>query len=98
MLVYRGMDIGTPADDRTACRVPHHLIDLAEPNERFTVTRSSRALGPRWRRSGRGAVPLVAGGSGLYYRAVVDDLEFPGETLPSEGELEEEAQAAGAAT
>ena len=100
MLVYRGMDIGTakPTIAQRA-RVRHHLIDLAEPSERFTVTRfQSCARTAMAEIRSRGAVPLVAGGSGLYYRAVVDDLEFPGEDAAVRAELEEEARAAGAAT
>ena len=75
MLVYRGMDIGTakPTPEQRA-RVPHHLLDLAEPSERFTVARfqlcARRALA-------RVARPLLVGGSGLYFRAVVDELSFP---------------------
>ncbi|MEX2421519.1 MAG: isopentenyl transferase family protein, partial [Actinomycetota bacterium] len=70
MLVYRGMDIGTAkptAADRA--RVPHHLLDLAEPSERFTVSRfqeESRAVLDRVENA------LLVGGSGLYFRAVVD--------------------------
>lgn len=100
MLVYRGMDIGT-AKPTTAQRadVPHHLIDLAEPSERFTVARfQSRARTTIGEIRSRGAVPMVVGGSGLYYRAVVDDLEFPGEDATVRTELEDEAVAAGVAT
>src|SRR5438093_12976710 len=63
MLVYRGMDIGTakPTIEQRAV-VPHHLLDLAEPSERFTVARyqelARRALRPRAR-------PLPAGRSRL---------------------------------
>jgi len=84
MLVYRGMDVGTakPTPEERA-RVPHHLIDLADPTEPFSVARFQRAA----RRAldairSRGAAALLVGGSGLYHRAVVDELRFPG-TSPS---------------
>src|SRR5918994_1706090 len=81
MLVYRGMDVGTAkpnADDRL--RIPHHLLDVADPSERFTVA--------RFQELGRAAIDdlaarevpaLLVGGSGLYFRAIVDELEFPPE-------------------
>ena len=97
MLVYRGMDIGTAkptAPERAA--VPHHLLDLAAPSERFTVARfqeaARAAIGDV---RSRGAVPLLVGGSGLYFRAVADDLVFPGEDPHVRAELEAEAEAAG---
>jgi tRNA dimethylallyltransferase len=79
MTVYRGMDIGTakpsPAD---RARALHHLLDVADPGEAFSVARYqglARAAFQDIR--ARGAVPLVTGGSGLYFRAAVDDLDFP---------------------
>ena len=93
MLVYRGMDIGTakptPAQ-RSA--VPHHLLDLAEPSERFTVARFQREAADVL---GRVGVPLLAGGSGLYFRAVVDDLRFPPEDPAIRAALEAEADELG---
>lgn len=89
MLVYRGMDVGTAkptAADRAL--VPHHLLDLTEPSERFTVARFQRAA--------REALeslrsPLLVGGSGLYFRAVVDELTFPPEDQAVRAALEAEA-------
>ena len=98
MLVYRGMDIGTAkptAEQRT--RVPHHLLDLVEPSEAFSVAAfqaAAREAEDDVRR--RGPRPLLVGGSGLYLRAVVDELEFPGTEPDVRGELEEEAVAVGA--
>jgi tRNA dimethylallyltransferase len=93
MLVYRGMDIGTakptPAQ-RSA--VPHHLLDLAEPSERFTVARFQREAAEVLARVG---APLLAGGSGLYFRAVVDDLRFPPEDPAIRAALEAEADELG---
>jgi tRNA dimethylallyltransferase len=100
MLVYRGMDIGTakPTGAQQA-RVPHHLIDLAEPSERFTVARfqaDARATLDGLR--SRGTVPLLVGGSGLYFRAVVDDLVFPGEDASVRTALQAESDLVGAGT
>src|SRR4051812_10918499 len=74
MLVYRGMDVGTAkptAEQRRA--LPHHLMDLAEPSERFTVARYQHEADDLLERV---PAPLLVGGSGLYFRAVVDRLRF----------------------
>ena len=77
--VYRGFDIGTdklPAGRRRG--VPHHLVDVVEPTERYSAARYARAaaaaVGDITR---RGRLPIVVGGSGLYYRALTRGL-FPG--------------------
>ena len=80
MAVYRGMDIGT-AKPTPAVRaeVPYHLVDLVDPDEEFTVTRFQAAA--RTALDGiasRGDGALLVGGTGLYLRAVTDDLSFPG--------------------
>jgi tRNA dimethylallyltransferase len=98
MLVYRGMDVGTakPTAEERA-RVPHHLIDLAEPSEEFSVARY-QALGRACLAdiARRGSRPILVGGSGLYYRALVDELEFPGTDSATRAELQREAAAVGA--
>lgn len=77
--VYRGMDIGTakPGPEQRA-RVPHHLLDVAEPSEPFAVARYQElarlAIDEIHARERR---VLLVGGSGLYLRAIVDDLAFP---------------------
>jgi tRNA dimethylallyltransferase len=79
MQVYRGMDIGTAkpgAEERR--RVPHHMIDVfdaAQPMSVAAFQRSARAAIAGI--LARGRVPLLVGGAGLYFRAVVDDLRFP---------------------
>jgi tRNA dimethylallyltransferase len=98
MLVYRGMDVGTakPTAEQRA-RVPHHLLDLVEPSEAFSVAAFQAAAheaADDVRR--RGSRPLLVGGSGLYLRAVVDELEFPGTEPDVRGDLEEEAAVVGA--
>jgi tRNA dimethylallyltransferase len=79
--VYRGMDIGTAkptAAERK--RVPHHLIDLIEPTECYSAGRfradTVRAIGEI---QGRGKVPLLVGGTMLYYRALAHGID----TLPA---------------
>lgn len=92
MQVYRGMDIGTAtptAEERR--RVPHHLIDLVEPTEAFTVgefqRRAREALADI---RARGKTPVLVGGTGLYLRSVIDDLELPGRFPEVAAELEDE--------
>lgn len=77
--VYRGMDVGTAKPSRhERARVPHHLIDVLDPEQECTVEWFQRAARAAIADVvGRGRVPLLVGGSGLYFRAVVDPLEFP---------------------
>ncbi|MEO8835486.1 MAG: tRNA (adenosine(37)-N6)-dimethylallyltransferase MiaA, partial [Caldimonas sp.] len=76
-LVYRGMDIGTAkptAAERAA--VPHHLIDIADPAERYSAARfvaDARAAIEAIR--ARGALPLLVGGTMLYFKALFDGLD-----------------------
>lgn len=80
MQVYRGMDIGTAkpsAAEQAAVR--HHLIDLAEPSDDFTVSMFQNAwLEVAADIASRGAIPVLVGGTGLYLRSVIDSLELPG--------------------
>jgi tRNA dimethylallyltransferase len=98
MLVYEGMDVGTakPTPEQRS-EVPHHMIDLIEPSERFSVAEYQRLgrISIDEIRS-RGKRPLLVGGSGLYYRALVDDLAFPGTDPEIRAELESEAALVGA--
>jgi tRNA dimethylallyltransferase len=100
MQLYRGMDVGTAKptiEERGG--VPHHLLDLWHVREPASVAEYARtARGVIDRLRADGVVPLLVGGSGLYVRAVLDDLEFPG-TDPAlrarlEGELAAEGPAA----
>ena len=94
MLVYRGMNVGTAKPTAEQQRaVPHHLMDLAEPSERFTVARFQQAAHDLLDRV---PDPLLVGGSGLYFRAVVDRLRFPPEDPAVRASLEAEADALGA--
>ena len=74
--VYRGMDLGTakPTAQERA-RVAHHLIDVAEPDQPFTAGAYSRAARAALREiAGRGRLPIVTGGTGLYLRALTEGL------------------------
>lgn len=93
MLVYRGLDVGT-AKPTVAERavVRHHLVDVADPSEDWSVARfqaAARAAVADIEARGRRA--LLVGGTGLYVRAVVDDLRFPGEDLALRARLEAQA-------
>jgi tRNA dimethylallyltransferase len=80
MQVYRGMDIGTAKPTAAEqAEIPHHLLDLADPAEEWTVTRwaeAARAAVAGIEAQGRRA--LLVGGTGLYFQAVVDGLQPPG--------------------
>jgi len=97
MSVYRGMDLGTAkptAAERAA--VPHHLLDLVDPGEEFSVSAfqvaAGQALGTI---AGRGRRALVVGGTGLYLRSLTDDLHLPGRYPEVAARLEAEAAAPG---
>jgi tRNA dimethylallyltransferase len=90
MQVYRGMDIGTAkptAGERAA--VVHHLVDVADPDDDWSVARTQTGAREALRDiEARGRRALLVGGTGLYVRAVVDDLQIPGEDLVRRAELE----------
>lgn len=94
MQVYRRMDIGTAkpsASERS--RVPHHLIDLVDPGDEFTVAQFQRAHAAARRSIDRsGGTALLVGGTGLYVRAVVDELDLPGQWPDVRQRLEDEAE------
>lgn len=99
MQFYRGMDIGTakitPAERRG---VPHHLLDILDVTEEASVSdfqQQARAVIAEIHSRGKRAI--LAGGSGLYVRAVLDVLEFPGTDPAIRGRLEAEEAAAGLA-
>ena len=76
--VYRGMDIGTAKPDaRARALVPHHLVDVVDPDEPFTVAdwleRARRVVAEI---AARGRMPLLVGGTGLYVSALVDGHDY----------------------
>src|SRR3954469_19879495 len=99
MQLYRGMDIGTAKPDLAERGgVPHHLLDLWHVREPASVAEyrvRARAEVDRLRASG--VVPLLVGGSGLYVRAVLDELDFPGTDPDLRARLAAELDAGGPA-
>jgi tRNA dimethylallyltransferase len=93
-LVYRGMDIGTakPTPAERAA-VPHHLIDVVDPGERYSAARfvaDANAVIAAIR--GRGALPLLVGGTMLYFKALFDGLDaLPAADAEVRGELDRRA-------
>jgi tRNA dimethylallyltransferase len=92
--VYRGLEVGTakPTAEERA-EVPHHLLDVVEPGERMDAARwadlADRAIADI---AGRGRLPLVVGGTGLYVRALLRGVvEAPGRDPVLRARLEEEA-------
>ena len=83
--VYRGFDIGTdkvPPSARGG--IPHHLIDIAHPTDEYTAADYARDASHELRAiQARGRLPIVVGGSGLYYRALTRGL-FPGPSRNAE--------------
>ena len=99
MQLYRGMDIGTaklPAAERQG--VPHHLLDVWDVTRTASVA-EYQALATRVIDDieARGKVPVLAGGSGLYVRAALGDLDFPGTDEEVRERLEAELAAVGPA-
>ena len=78
-MVYRGMDIGTAKPDALTLRgVPHHLVDVVDPDEPFSVVDwVALARSAIHRIVARGHQPLIVGGTGLYFRALCDGLDIP---------------------
>lgn len=97
-MVYRGMDIGTdkPSPAQLAS-VPHHLVDVVDCSATLTVA-GFQALARQAIAvvHAAGRIPLLVGGSGLYFRAVVDPLEFPATDPAARARLEAEAAEIGA--
>ena len=92
MQVYRGMDIGTATPTAAEqAEVPHHLIDLVDMAEEFAVAEfQARVRTVLNDIRDRGAVPVLVGGTGLYVRAVIDELRIPGRYPEVRADLEAE--------
>ncbi|MEU9127729.1 tRNA (adenosine(37)-N6)-dimethylallyltransferase MiaA [Kitasatospora sp. NPDC048540] len=97
MQLYRGMDIGTAkltVEERGG--IPHHLLDIWDVTEAASVAeyqRLARAEIDRLLAAGR--TPVLVGGSGLYVRAAIDEMEFPGTDPAVRARLEAELEADG---
>lgn len=77
--IYKGMDIGTAKPTRAdQIEVPHHLLDLLEPNQTFSAAEfkvlANKSIADI---QARGKLPIIVGGSGLYAYAVIYDYQFP---------------------
>jgi tRNA dimethylallyltransferase len=96
MQVYREMDIGTAKPTLAErAEVPHHLIDLVDPADEFTVAEFQAAFElVRQEVKHRGHQLLVVGGTGLYLRAVLDGLTIPGQYPAVRDDLDREPETA----
>src|ERR1700734_766520 len=92
MQLYRGMDIGTAKEPEAARGgVPHHLLDIWPVTQAANVADYAKlARAAIDDIAARGRVPLLVGGSGLYVRAALDDLDFPGTDAGVRASLEAE--------
>ena len=97
-LVYRGMDIGTakPSAHERAL-VPHHLIDIVDPAQSYSAARFAQDADTLVRAiNGRGRMALLAGGTMLYFKALIDGLhDMPPADAGVRAELEQAARARG---
>ncbi|MEK7523554.1 MAG: tRNA (adenosine(37)-N6)-dimethylallyltransferase MiaA [Patescibacteria group bacterium] len=96
--VYKHMDIGTdkiPTSKREG--VAHHLLDVAEPSERFTVADFKRLAEEKIEEIlARGKLPMLVGGTGLYLRAVTENFLLPPKSEVIQKEMEKELKIHGA--
>ncbi|NUR92718.1 MAG: tRNA (adenosine(37)-N6)-dimethylallyltransferase MiaA [Nonomuraea sp.] len=91
MQLYRGMDIGTAKLTHSEQRgIPHHLLDIWDVTVTASVAEYQKLARPLIERL---AVPVLVGGSGLYVRAAIDELEFPGTDPEIRARLEAELAA-----
>ena len=99
MQLYRGMDIGTAKLSVAERRgVPHHLLDIWDVTKTASVAEYQALVRPLMDdMRARGVVPILVGGSGLYVRAALDDLEFPGTDPEIRARLEAELERTGPA-
>lgn len=90
--VYTYMDIGTDKILEPERRgIPHFLIDVTSPTERFTVADFKRLAEAKIEEIlGRGKLPVLCGGTGLYIRSITENFDIPAENLEKRGELKKE--------
>jgi tRNA dimethylallyltransferase len=98
--VYRGFDIGTdkvPLEDQRG--IPHHMVDVVDPTEEYSAARYAREAAAVIRAiTARGRLPILAGGTGFYYRALTRGLfEGPSRDEPLRRRLERVAAVKGSA-
>ena len=89
MQLYRGMDIGTaklPVAERRG--IPHHQLDVLDVTETATVARYQQAAAADIEAiAGRGAVPIIVGGSMMYIQSLLDEWAFPGDRPGRAGQM-----------
>jgi tRNA dimethylallyltransferase len=92
MQLYQGMDIGTAKEPEAARQgVPHHLLDIWPVTQAANVADYQKlARAAIDDIAARGRVPVLVGGSGLYVRAALDDLHFPGTDTATRTRLTDE--------
>jgi len=92
MQLYQGMDIGTAKEPEAARQgVPHHLLDIWPVTQTANVADYAKLARTAIDEiMGRGRVPILVGGSGLYVRSALDDLDFPGTDVGTRARLEDE--------
>ena len=78
MQIYRGMDIGTAKITKEEMQgIPHHLIDIKEPEENFSVAEFQLLVRAKINEiAKRGKLPIIVGGTGLYIQSVIYDYQF----------------------
>lgn len=94
MQVYRGMDIGTAKMAPAACRAPLLLVDIVDPDVAYSAAcyqHDARAIIDAM--IARGQVPVLCGGTGLYIRAALDEMDFPSGEVASDARRAYEALA-----
>ena len=77
--IYRGMDIGTAKPTKEEMTtIPHHLIDIKNPDENYTVAEYKKdTLKAIKKIITKGHLPILVGGTGLYVKAIIDNLKIP---------------------
>jgi len=92
MQLYQGMDIGTAKEPEAARQgVPHHLLDIWPVTQTANVADYAKLARTAIDEiMARGRVPILVGGSGLYVRAALDDLDFPGTDVGTRARLDDE--------
>ena len=96
--IYRGLDVGTAKPDAaTRSRIPHHLIDVIDPTETYSAARFAREALPAIAAiRGRGRLPIVTGGTMLYFKALSEGLSLlPAANAQVRAELDARAARAG---
>lgn len=97
-LIYRGMDIGTAKPDKTVlAEFPHKLVDIRDPAESYSAAEfRSDALAAMAESTARGRIPLLVGGTMLYYKALLEGLAaMPSADAQVRAELEARARGEG---